>query len=287
MKKKRAIVFTLSADLAFAVACVLLDIKRLSPLLADDFVIIHDGISKKDQEILNSILPTRFVLYDFPIKDMSNINQDILSYFTKMVFAKFECLKLLDEYNSVLLLDYDIVIQQDISELFEPCESGIKMMPGGIKVRGQLRQETNDYDMDAEGIAAGIFVMQDHLKDYLKMYDFCYASLARYGKILYMPEQAIFDFMIQEFKLKICPIEVKVYAPHPNDKEHAERAKIIHSFGQPKFWNGLNNEHWNKNYQTWLQMGGSKYKAVTFKKVVQKLKSVVKRRLDWLVKQFG
>lgn len=284
MKKNRAIVFTLSADLAFAVACVLMDVKKNSPMLADDVIIIHDGITERDQAILNSILPIRFMLYDFPVKDTSVINPNILRYFTKMVFAKFECLKLLDEYKNIMLLDYDIVIQQDISELFDRCESGIKMMPGGVKVKDQLYEATDDYNMDAEGIAACTFVMQDHLPDYIKMYDFCYASLSRYGMILFMPEQAIFDFMIQQFSLKIYPIDVNVYSPHPNDEDHAHNAKIIHSYGQPKFWNGLNNEHWNSNYRAWLYMGGSKYRAATLKEIGRKVKYFIKRNFDFLYK---
>jgi lipopolysaccharide biosynthesis glycosyltransferase len=183
----------------------------------------------------------------------------------------------LDDYKNILLLDYDLVIQQDISELFEHCDSGLKMVRAGVKVRGQLHEATDDYDMDAEGTGASQFVMQDHLKDYMKMYHFCYKSLIRYGKILYMPEQAIFDFMIQEFNVQNCPIDPNVYNPHPNDKEFANKAKIIHSFGYPKFWNGLDNEQWNKNYQTWMQMGGSKFNQVTLKKIFKRAKHIVTR----------
>jgi lipopolysaccharide biosynthesis glycosyltransferase len=275
MKKNRAIVFTLTSDLAFAVASVMLDIKRLSPALADEVVIIHDGISKKDQELLGSILPSRFIVYDFPIKEASTINTDVLSRFTKMIFAKFECLKLLEDYKNILLLDYDLVIQQDLSELFEPCESGLKMVSAGIKVRGQLHEATNDYDMDAEGSGASQFVMQDHMKNYMKMYHFCYESLIRYGHILYMPEQAIFDFMIQEFNIQNYQIDPHIYNSHPNDKEFANNAKIIHSYGFPKFWNGLYNEQWNKNYRAWLKMGGSKYNQMTMKKICKKLNNIV------------
>ncbi len=273
MKKDRAIVFTLSSNLTFSVACVMLNLKAISPNIADEIVILHDGISSKDQRLLSSILPTRFILYNFPIKDESIFNQDTIACFTKMVFAKFECLKLLDEYSNVLLTDSDVVIQQDISELFAWCESGIKMMPSGAKVRGQLHSGITDYNMNVEAIAAAVFVFQDHLKDYNKMYDFCYEALAKYADSLRLPEQAIFDFMIQEFKLKIEPIDRKVYSPHPNNAELASNAMIIHAFGQPKFWNGLQNESWNKNYKSWVSMGGSKYnKTPLINKVFKKIK---------------
>lgn len=281
IKKGRAIVFTLSSNLTFSVACVMMDIKKTSPNLVDEIVIIHDGlISQSDQDLMKSILPTKFIIYDFPIKDVSIFNQGTLNHFTKMVFAKFECLKLLDEYKSVLLTDSDVIIQKNISELFDWCESGIKMMPSGAKVRGQLHEDINDYDMNVEGIAAGLFVFQDHLNDYLKMYEFCYTSLEKYAENLKLPEQAIFDFMIQEFNLHICPIDSKLYSPHPTAEEFSSNAKIIHAYGQPKFWNGLDNEAWTINYQIWLSMGGSEFKDLSLiKRGVNRIKLVLKRMI--------
>lgn len=278
MKKEKAVVFTVSKNLAFAIACVMMDFKRLMPDLGADFIVIHDGIKQKDQRLISSILPTRFIEYQMPFDDISFIPDSILDYFTKMVFAKFECLKLLNEYKSVMLSDYDMVIQQDTSELFDYCEGGFKFMYGGIETTGQLHYPVDDYYMTSKGMSACLFVLQDHIGDYNAMYDFCYASLRKYAKALYMPEQAIFDFMIQEFNLTICEIETKVYSPHPTDSENAPNAKIIHAYGQPKFWNGLENEQWNSNYKVWLEMGGTAYKKPTFfSRVVKKLKKIIKK----------
>lgn len=262
-KKGNAIVFGLTRDHIFAVACVMFDLKRLSPGQFDEVVIIHDGISERDQEILNQILPARFVLYDFPLQSRRVLGARAVQQFTKMVFSKFECLRLLDDYKNVMWLDYDMVVQEDIAGLFSPCPQGVKMMPGGLPVRGQLLNPVDGYDMNAEGICACIFVFQDSLKNHKEMHRFCYAKLDEYAEILYMPEQAIFDFMIQDFDLKPVPIDVKVYSPHPTDSVNAARAKIIHAYGQPKFWNGLHNAQWDNNYKMWLQMGGSRYRQPT------------------------
>ena len=74
-------------------------------------------------------------------------------------------------------------------------------MPGGLPVRGQLLEAVSKYDMDAEGICACVFVFQEALSNYKELYSFCYEKLEEYAEILYMPEQAIFDFMLQEFGL--------------------------------------------------------------------------------------
>lgn len=282
-KKNNAAVFGLTADHIFAVACVMMDLKRLSPGLIDEVVIIHDGVSEKDQRILGSILPTRFILYAFPVKSRKVLDARSVQQFTKMVFTKFECLGLLDDYKNVMWMDYDIVIQSDIAELFSPCDMGIKMVPGGLPVRGQLLAAVDEYDMDTEGVSAGLFVFQDNLKNYKELQRFCYAKLEKYAAVLYMPEQAIFDFMIQEFGLKPVPIDGRVYSPHPSDPVNAAHAKIIHAYGQPKFWNGIQNGQWNENYKAWLQMGGSRYRHPTLvDRWVRKVK-----KLRGRMRQFG
>ncbi len=263
MKKDKAVVFGLSSNHIFAVACVMLDIKKLSPSLIDEVVVIHDGISKKDQRILRSILPSRFIRYDFPLNSSRVLDARSVQQFTKMVFAKFECLRLLDDYKNIMWLDYDIVIKDDISDLFSACNTGIKMMPGGLPVRGQLHEPVGEYDMNAEGVCGGLFVFQENLPNYLELHRFCYEKLDKYADILYLGEQAIFDFMIQEFGLKPVPIDGRIYSAHPSDQKNAAQAKVIHAYGQPKFWNGLHNDQWNENYSIWLKMGGSQYKRPT------------------------
>lgn len=262
MKKSNAVVFGLTADHVFAVASVMMDLKLFSPNTVDEVVIIHDGIREKDRELLNSILPSRFIQYEFPISSEKVLNATAVQYFSKMVFSKYECLKLLDDYRSVMWLDYDMVLLGDISDLFNPCESGIKMMPGGLPVRGQLLADVAEYDMNAEGICSCVFVFHDNLRDFRNLYRFCYQQTERYAAQLYMPEQAIFDFMIQEFHLTIVPIDRHVYSVHPTDSANARGAKILHAYGQPKFWNGLRNDQWEANYKAWRQMGGSKFRKM-------------------------
>lgn len=263
MKKGNAVVFGLTADHVFAVASVMMDLKRYSANVVDEVVIIHDGIGGRDQKLLNTILPSRFIPYDFPIHSTKVKNASAIQYFSKMVFSKYECLRLLEDYKSVMWLDYDMVLQGDIAELFSPCESGIKMMPGGLPVRGQLLTGVAEYNMDAEGICSCVFVLHDNLDSYRKLCDFCYEKTERYAAQLYMPEQAIFDFMIQEFGLSIVPIDRFVYSVHPTDTLHASNAKILHAYGQPKFWNGLRNDQWNANYQAWRNMGGTRHNRLT------------------------
>ncbi len=275
MKKNNAIVFGLSSDHVFAIACVIMDIKKLCPNLIDEIVVLHDGICKNDQKILHSIMPTKFILYEFPLKGNSVLNSRSIKYFTKMVFTKFECLRLLEDYKNVMWLDYDIVVQKDISELFLPDTSGIKMIPGGLTVRDQLYEAVNEFNMEVEGICGSTFVFQDNLKNYKEMHSFCYEMLEKYCDLLYLGEQGIFDFMIQKFDLQVTTIDPKIYTPHPSDLINAKDAKVIHAYGQPKFWNGIHNAQWVSNYKRWLMLGGSRFKNRTpLKRLLSKMKEL-------------
>ena len=260
MEKKTAIVFGLTSNHIFAVATVIMDLKKYSPLIADEIVIFSDlEIKKRDKNILTKFFPIKFLVYDFPIEKVNIFNQSTLSYFSKMCFSKYECLRLLNEYKTVMWLDYDIVITRDISDLMQESIFGIKMMSSpGCTVLNQLHEPVADYDMYATAICASTFVFHDNLKDFNEMYEFCYLKLFKYAKYLHLGEQAIFDFMIQEFKIEYENIDVNSYSLHPSECDLSNNAKILHAFGQPKFWNGLNNQQWNDNYLQWIIMGGTK-----------------------------
>ncbi len=277
-KKETAIVFGATKNFSFAIASVLMDLKKFDYNWITEVVIFHDGISNKQQKLLNSIMPCVFERYNFPIKDKSKFDQNILNYFSEMVFSKFECLRLLDTYKRVVWLDYDIVITKDISELANYCDSGMKIMLGGGNVLGQLNKPVEEYDMKARGMLASTFVFQDNIGNYKKMYDFCYEKTEKYSKYLFCPEQAIFDFMIQFFCLKPDFIDYSLYSLHPDEKDKYNNAKIIHAYGYRKFWNEISNEDWNLNYKNWLKMGGNGYSLKKY---------LIKKKIRIFLENFG
>jgi lipopolysaccharide biosynthesis glycosyltransferase len=269
--KKNAVVFTISKDLTFAVANLIFQIKDLCPSIADVFVIYHNGISENEKRIIKSICSARFIDYVLPA-DKSIFNKSTLSHFTEMVFAKFECIKLLNEFKSVIYIDPDIVVLKDFTFLLEKSQQGISMIPGGAKVSDQLYKDVDEFDMEQEGICACFFVLQDHLKDFNIKYDFCIEYLNKYANNLYLPEQAIFDFMIQHFNIEYDLLENKKYTPHPSNFE--KDSILIHSYGPTKFWNGISNATWNKYDKIWRELGGRSWTPFKkYNRFFQKLKA--------------
>ena len=279
-KKNTAIVFCLTTNFMFAVGNAVFDIKRFCTDWVDEVVIIYDGkLRNKDAEIIKNTFPTRFIEYDFPLKDDSVFNQETMQAFTKMVFAKFECLKLLDEYKNVICLDYDIAIVRNFKEILDFPSDYFKILLRGDTVGRQMHKPIPGYDMNREGMCACTFAVNEKLKDYLKIYEYCYRKASEYAEYIKHPEQAIFDLVFQDFKLtpSIIKDDFFISVNDPLGQKNP-LGKIIHTGGSYKFWNGLTNEQWNSNYKKWIKLGGSHARTLRPVRVYKnKIKSFFKK----------
>lgn len=105
MKKKLAIVLCGTSNMTFAIASAVINFQKTYKGSDYEFIVFTDGkFKEKDKELINNIHKTIFIDYDFPLKDKLNNKTAGTKHFTYMVFAKFECLKLLNEYETVYIL---------------------------------------------------------------------------------------------------------------------------------------------------------------------------------------
>ena len=279
MKKKTAIVTGGTANDVPAMACLVMNIKDTNPSLADEVVIYHDGILEKDQQLINSIFPTRFILYESPFKEVTDFGDVVTKYFSPMVFCKYECFKLLNDYECVIWSDYDVVIVDDISELKIKTVNGIRMdiSEGSLvseSFKGDIKLVLENYDLTREGISMGIFCLFNNLSNIQNIYNFCIKYTKKLASYLFLPEQAVINLMLQHFNIDVSlntPLG-KEYTIHPIHDKNIRDVKIYHSYGQPKFWNGLYNKTWETNYKKWKRMGGTPYEYRTIKyKIKEKM----------------
>ena len=266
-----AVVFGITKDLAPAVASVLMDLQRVGTAHNPDIFIFHDGIQAHQRKILQKIGEKQiiFVRYRAPISTKTKLVPSVRQ-FTPMVFSKFECIKLLDKYQTVLWLDCDIVIKKNVDELFQHSENDLIFVPGGRPVRAQFNYSILNYDLEKESMSSGLIVFNRNSLTF-QDYEYCFEKTEEYSSYLVMPEQAIFDLLIQDRSLKCLQVSDSIYACHPKSEESSQ-AKIIHSYGQPKFWNGMYDEQWQANSQKWLEMGG---KPLRNWQVMRKIKSKI------------
>ena len=281
MKKNTAVVTGGTSNDVPAMACLVMNIKDTNPSLADEIVIYHDGISEKDQRLINRIFPTRFILYESPFKDVTDFGDVVTKYFSPMVFCKYECFKLLDDYECVIWTDYDVLILKDLSELKNEVQSGIQMITtNSMSVQEafvkdcMIEKILSEYDFSKSGVCMSLFSLSKQLDGYDVLYHWCIDATKKLAKYILLPEQAIVNILFQEYNIQVKRLVPKIYSVHPVRDTVTEVAKVLHTYGAIKFWSGLHNEIWEKNYKKWLRLGGTPY---THRTKMYKLKMLIKK----------
>ena len=255
-QKKSALVLGGTSDMAFAMGVLLLSLKEINQRFTDDIIIFHNGISQNDMAALNVIYPIRFKLYKPPFRRELKLKDDIRRIFTDMVFCKYECFRLLDEYCAVIWMDYDMVIVNDVSELVKPVEGGAKFILA--RTIGSNLLDTCDESLkgmlDCVGVHGSVFALYDSLINHNEIYNWCIEATEKYSESLYLPDQLILSLLLKRFNISVYPLSFDLYSPHPNmaGKVWDRYVKIWHTFGSEKFWNGIDNETWKNYYNEWL-----------------------------------
>lgn len=240
-----------------AMAVFLLNFKSVMPDLVDDIIVFHDGITKKHQNKMNKIAEIKFVKYKCPVPKWKCLSNKSIRYFSRMVFCKYECFRLLDEYDSVIWSDYDVVIKESIHELLDMNSKFAVICNEDTPLQGNFymhkkNKEIYNYDLGRETICTPLLIMSKNIGDFAEYYKWCYEQTQKFLSDLYLPEQAIISMLVQKFKISYEKIDRRIYCSHPS--EDADDIKILHAYGQPKFWNGLENEIWNYYNHVWREL---------------------------------
>ena len=283
---KRALVTGGTKDDIAPIAVFIINIRDTNSHLFDEVVVFHDGISKKDQQLINRIFKTRFIKYNYYPKTK---NDEVISYFSRMVYCKYECFGLLDDYDEIVWSDYDVVVLDKLDEFckIDDCRFNVLTCNTSLKeyfFKDIVNKEIYDYDLEKRGVGTPLFALSNKLKQYKDIYKWCYEMTTKWGEDLYLPEQCIFSLAVQQFGIELKRFPFDVYACYPTKAKGNEI--IIHSAGQPKFWNGMENETWNKNYSDWLAMGGTQYSDMR-KRLKRKILFVITRLQGIRYKEHG
>lgn len=253
-----------------AMGVLAINLREKAPDLADELIIFHDGISKKNQQIIQHIMPTRFEQYSFPIDFISKRKNRSLRYFSEMIFCKYECFRLLKEYDRVIWTDYDVLILKDLHELNDR-QDGLQIVRDSAPMRQMFlpsvqEVKLDEFDLSEPGVCTPLFVLAKAVGDYEGFYEWCITMTQKYAAYIDLPEQCIMSMLIQKYQIPYYNLPVKQYALHP--REYDGEASILHSYGRPKFWEGLYNEQWEAYYAEWLSMGGSRYRQPWKEKLI-------------------
>ena len=285
--KKTAIVTGGTKNQFPAMAVLALNIADKCPDIADELVIFHDGVSLEEQEKINKIFPTRFIEYKSPFTEVQGFTDTIKKYFSLMVFCKYECWRLLDEYKTVIWTDYDILILDSISEIKQRSDNYAKFVQNKYLVTKFERHVFWNFESDlktfnilGECISCPLFVLYDDFPNYESFYNECLRLTQHFGSVLWTPEEAVISILFQQNNINYDLINPIIYVTQPFEYEkNKDKAKILHAAGQPKFWNGLNNEKWNSYYNKWLTV----YNGIPFECKKEKRKITLKKLIKFII----
>lgn len=283
---RRALVTGGTRDDVAPIAVFIKNIKETNSHLFDEIVVFHDGIKDKDQKLIKSIYNTRFIEYTYRPKTK---NDEVISYFSRMIYCKYECFALLDDYDEVVWSDYDVVVQDKLDDFCTINGDEFNILTCSSKLKTMFYKDISNkdilnYDLDSDGIGTPLFALSNKLEKYKEIYRWCYDKTTAWGEDLYLPEQCIFSIAVQEFKIRIKRYEFSEYACYPTKAKGGE--KIIHAAGPVKFWNGIHNDNWNRLYHEWLDMGGTNYSDLR-KRIKRKLLFIYTRLKGIRYKEHG
>lgn len=269
IKKKNAVML---ADTRPAlVGVVLMQLQQTNPGLFEEAVIYYtSNICNADKKKMQSIIPCRFIKYECPLPAEIQ-KKPRFQFFSHLMFARYEMVGYLDEFETITWLDTDILIQGDISELIYAAKQ-----TGAALIREDPQHKTAEkvdrmrtcfskpikgFRLDDYLYCSGTIVFSDKLQNMENFTEWCYKRTYEWADILDLPDQGVINAAIQNFHIQVTPISGKTYCCYPYMNRDCSQARIIHAWGLNKFWNdwyvNQNYNGWNKIYQAWIREGGS------------------------------
>jgi lipopolysaccharide biosynthesis glycosyltransferase len=246
MKKDLAIVLGATGNISFALANVIIGLVRHKPATPFDIIVYEQGISEEDKGIINSIYSVNFIEYNTPEK-IKEVNSSALQRFTELSLSIYECFGLLDEYKKIIWLDCDVLIQDKIDNLINQTNNQMWMF---------LETNKTPNNKTIQCYNSGIVVFNDKIDNYQIMTKWCYDKTAELIDKIINPDQAVLNFLIQNFNIEITDKPEGLFNCHPVSKK-SHKAKIVHSAYTEKFWNFYYYRQWEENYKKWIKLGGS------------------------------
>ena len=263
-KKNRAIVLGSTGNLAFAVGCLVMNLKRCMKYDYDNIIIYYDGYEKKDLEIIKKIedrcIFIQYTQEDFfnklNVKNIEKTKQFL--HWTHISFSIYEIFDLLDKYHEILWLDCDIIIKKNFSELF--TLGNVLMRPGYTSLNYALGGGEEDLN-NIKCFNSGVVLCKDIIQ-YKDLTNQCYIETKKRFLNLKLPDQAIISYVLLKNNIDITIMDKRYNNFYPFTD--IEDAKIIHTTAcKHKPWSSsllsIYFVEFTKEYRQWVLLGGSRY----------------------------
>lgn len=264
--KKHALFLFCTKEWCFAIANLLISLKKYHLHQDIDVIIFHNGLIDSDVLLLKQIYNNiNFHLYNDDIFIRSSgikldeyVGSKTSSRYTSIIFSKFEIFDFFNMYSKILCLDADSLFLGDVDIIYK--NNNNLMNESFTSLKKQLGFDPAIYGVDGEfkGWGAGIMYFTDKY-NYTDVKKMCY-NIARenFNKLLY-PEQSIISLVLCNKKI---PIDV---VPRSIAKECMDITDndsiLIMGKGIHKFWTDTVVYHtypeWGINHKQWVSLGGT------------------------------
>ena len=254
MKKKCAVVLGASCDQVGYAGTFLMMLRRTNPHLADDYIVFYDEITEEDRRrlILLGATPKK---YECPFKEGGVSSYFAASHYTLTVYSKYECLRLLSEYSTVIWMDYDMDVLSPLDELLVPAVGGIRAIVTNSISHSLTDEGVKQLGSDLMGIHSSLFALYDNLPDPEGIYNTCIERTRELDRLLRCPEQAVMAIVFAELGISVYPLDFRIYSSSTVESGLiTPYIKVYHTFGKKKFWNGYDYAPWNTAREEWLAL---------------------------------
>lgn len=258
---KKALGFSINNDYAFSLGVVLLSIKYNSPSVfcESDKIVYEENISKENKDLLMKIDNNiKFISID----DVNFIPQEIIEHkhankrWGKYIFQKFNCFSLLNTYEQILFLDTDIIVLDNIDEMFF-SDADLTWIPSRRKITEVYNSNNNLKEFICGN--GGIVLFNNTLNRFEISSNDLRNAFDKVNECRLSLDEAILICLAQDktFKIRILPRE------YNNDIfTNIINSKILHFTGSDRRpWTSeacyLACPDWQYFYQKWLKMGGN------------------------------
>ena len=162
-RHRRLLVLGITEQWAFAAGTLLLALRRHNPKLDADLLLFHDGKLNNADALIFKKLDVKLQTFEAQTNCLS---QELLALYSPLCLAKFCCFELLKYYESVAWLDADIIIQDNLEDLWSygpfslACEDVFfyeDQKPRGADINGTI--PLPDLDRNRPNLNSGVFVL--------------------------------------------------------------------------------------------------------------------------------
>jgi hypothetical protein len=276
---KVAVCISASSDLAFAAAVTFINFIEIHGVEGFHFRLYSDSKLPRMVKIFKNLgAEFEVEIYRPPVNWTKLWGSRAIAYFSPLVLAKFEGFRLLSVFPTVVWLDYDIIIQKPLTELWTKVNFDLAYSGSSQPISNGFTVPPVGLDPEREGMSAGVMVFRSTFVGKRTATLDLYGLFLKEYSSLYYPEQAIFDLYLSHQKYVHWKLDDR-FSTIPGSESPS--TLIVHGFGSKKFWSGLQNDSWSSNYEEWLTLGGWAWNPMRAKlaKLIRALKYSIARLL--------